>query len=396
MSASGMMVDLRAEEGEVVSGVGHAQGTAVAQMQRVAMLLFLAIRLVCLAEAPVMLFGNLRSYRPAWLAVAVLVTVAVESAVVTIRDLDSGRHGPRSALADAAFSLAGLVVLAHTLQNRAAPQNWMIPYSDAVAAGVGVALPNIVGGLIVMALSVAHVVTTWQDGAHAAISLSNVVFLSGYFVVIALCVRAATRFADGYEGTRQEAIETGERLAAEHERRRNQRLIHDSVLQTLEAMAAGWVGGEGAMRARARAEARRLRAMLDGRPAEQGFRTRLEGLASDVEANTSLRVDVVAEEGIPQPPPEVAAALLAAAREALFNVTKHAAVKSAVVRLRATEGGIRVVVSDRGKGFDPSATQGGFGMEQSIRARLAEVEGRADISSEPGEGTRVSLWGPLA
>ena len=88
-------------------------------------------------------------------------------------------------------------------------------------------------------------------------------------------------------------------------------------------------------------------------------------------------------------------ALLAAAREALVNVAKHAGVDHAVVRLRAAGHGVELVVRDDGKGFEMATTAAGFGTEESIRARLVEAGGRATISSEPGLGTRVALWGPL-
>jgi signal transduction histidine kinase len=56
--------------------------------------------------------------------------------------------------------------------------------------------------------------------------------------------------------------------------------------------------------------------------------------------------------------------------------------------------GIRVVVRDHGRGFVVDADTLGFGLAESVRARLAEVGGRAGIESRPSRGTRITLWVP--
>ncbi len=49
--------------------------------------------------------------------------------------------------------------------------------------------------------------------------------------------------------------------------------------------------------------------------------------------------------------------------------------------------GSRVVVEvrDNGVGFDPAASIGGFGTVYSIRQRMADAGGRAEIVSAPGQ-----------
>lgn len=95
-------------------------------------------------------------------------------------------------------------------------------------------------------------------------------------------------------------------------------------------------------------------------------------------------------------PAEVTRTVFHIVQEALTNVARHAGVKQVVVHVGATKEKIRVLVQDRGIGFDPVAiaevkTSGLSGMSE----RAAAVGGELKISSSPGSGTRVILELPL-
>ncbi len=89
-----------------------------------------------------------------------------------------------------------------------------------------------------------------------------------------------------------------------------------------------------------------------------------------------------------------------AARELLFNVVKHAKARSAKVSIRKDGDAIRIDIEDDGIGFDTSeltsseANSKSFGLF-SIRERLSPLNGRLEIESEPGSGTRVTVALPL-
>ena len=114
------------------------------------------------------------------------------------------------------------------------------------------------------------------------------------------------------------------------------------------------------------------------------------GLTVEVDAKTEIEAD---KEG-------VCILLFESIRELLFNVVKHTQVKAAKVSIAETEAGeVRIVVADRGAGFDPERIGGEgaaarFGLF-SIRERLGLVGGHADIDSAPGLGTRVTLVAPM-
>ena len=179
-------------------------------------------------------------------------------------------------------------------------------------------------------------------------------------------------------------------LAQEQERSRQLRLLHDSALQTLEAVAGRRGISHAAMRARALEEADRLQAEVDGSP--------LHPLSVAFEIERVVRSHVargfdvdLTVEPVRDPSRPVIAALRDACNEALTNAAKHSGAKRAVVRVEAAAPGVRIIVRDTGVGFDP-ATGTGFGTTESIKRRLADVGGRADIESRPAEGTTVMLW----
>jgi signal transduction histidine kinase len=82
-----------------------------------------------------------------------------------------------------------------------------------------------------------------------------------------------------------------------------------------------------------------------------------------------------------------AKAMIAAAREAMNNVDRHAR----ATRLRLTVFADRVVLEDDGVGFDPARPRSGHGVTDSIIGRMARAGGHADIRSAPGSGTVTEL-----
>jgi len=84
------------------------------------------------------------------------------------------------------------------------------------------------------------------------------------------------------------------------------------------------------------------------------------------------------------------------AQEALRNVARHARAESALVWLRSMDGGLQLVVSDTGAGFEPARQRHrpSLGLA-SMRERVRLAGGELHIESSPGEGTSVIAWVPL-
>ncbi len=95
-------------------------------------------------------------------------------------------------------------------------------------------------------------------------------------------------------------------------------------------------------------------------------------------------------------PGDVALCLYRIAQESLQNVCKHSGAGIVNVNLERSDGGICLVVSDNGCGFDPSAEKtneslGLISMEERIRA----VSGTVTIDSVIGSGTKIEASVPL-
>jgi signal transduction histidine kinase len=79
--------------------------------------------------------------------------------------------------------------------------------------------------------------------------------------------------------------------------------------------------------------------------------------------------------------------------EALTNVAKYAAASHATVDVRRRNGRLVVRVSDDGVGgADPAHGTGLRGLAD----RLAVIEGRLEIDSQPGKGTTITAKIPCA
>jgi PAS domain S-box-containing protein len=92
--------------------------------------------------------------------------------------------------------------------------------------------------------------------------------------------------------------------------------------------------------------------------------------------------------------------LFRAVQELLFNVVKHAGVKTARVALSSSDGSLAVSVSDPGQGFDPGildsiTTLGGFGL-LSLRERARYIGGDLTVESAAGKGSRFTLMVPIS
>ena len=174
--------------------------------------------------------------------------------------------------------------------------------------------------------------------------------------------------------------------------------LHDSVLQTLTLIQRS-SDQPRRMVTLARQQERELRAWLYGDrdtldPATS-LAAAVDDLVGDVEAHFDLDVDVVVV-GDARLDDRIGG-LLAAAREALVNVGKHAEVRDASLYVEVGDDRVEAFVRDRGVGFDDAVSPADDrrGLRGSIHGRLDRLGGGARVRSSPGAGTEVELWVPF-
>lgn len=196
----------------------------------------------------------------------------------------------------------------------------------------------------------------------------------------------------------------------EDERRRLARELHDGIGQNLTALKhrLAQLGEAIAPAHRAKLEAaiglcsatledtrelsRLLRPpILDDLGLEPALRwlARSQGEASGIE--------VLAEvESLPPLDGELQTLLFRVAQEAINNAVKHSGAGTILMRLVARDGALQLQVADDGRGCDPktAVASGGSGLG-GIRERLRLHEGRLELRSAPGEGTRLRAVVPL-
>ncbi len=82
-------------------------------------------------------------------------------------------------------------------------------------------------------------------------------------------------------------------------------------------------------------------------------------------------------------------------QETLTNVMRHAQATEVFVTLSRKTGGLELVVEDNGKGIKATEMEkrGSLGI-MGIKERARFWNGRVEIKSAPGEGTRVQVWIP--
>jgi signal transduction histidine kinase len=256
-----------------------------------------------------------------------------------------------------------------------------------------------------------------ERGAPARDTVHNVVLVW----VASIAIGYVVEVARASERTLARALEIE---ATTRERERLARDIHDGVLQVLAMVQrrGSALGGEAAELGRMAGEQEvALRTLVSGglvpvsrvsEDAALGAVVRAvdepddEGPAGPVDLRallaryTTARV-TLSEPGAPVPlDPPVARELAAAVGAALDNVRKHVGADAAAWILVEDEpDAVIVTVRDDGPGIPEgrlaqAEDEGRLGVALSIRGRLRELGGAAELISVPGQGTEVELKVP--
>jgi signal transduction histidine kinase len=211
-----------------------------------------------------------------------------------------------------------------------------------------------------------------------------------------------------WKGSLRELTDSRARLAsaAERERRKLERDLHDGAQQRLVAAAisltlADEAGDERTHNDRI-AESRQdiEEALLELREISHGIyptalaRSGLSRAFGWLARRYHGRV-VVTEATVGRFSHEIELALYYCGLEAVQNASKHAGPDARIwIRLYVEADRLNLEVRDDGLGFDLARASDGVGL-QNMRDRLGAVAGRVDITSKPGRGTLVAASTPI-
>jgi signal transduction histidine kinase len=187
--------------------------------------------------------------------------------------------------------------------------------------------------------------------------------------------------------------------AAEQERRRWARELHDETLQALGGLqvllsSAIRRGTPETLEQSVReavehigTEIENLRTLItELRPAaldELGLEPALESLTRRVATVEGLELDLTVEVG-GRLDRELETTVYRLVQEALTNIGKHARADRVSVRVVLDYDALRVEIRDDGRGFDPRSPADGFGL-LGMRERVTLAGGELDVTSQPGE-----------
>ena len=193
------------------------------------------------------------------------------------------------------------------------------------------------------------------------------------------------------EQRRQSAVEQRWREDAMRDR---MSLLHDTALNTLNAIALSPHVSSDDQRRRCVEDARRLEESAASVPG--GVQPLLPALHQVVSRAATRGVTVALEthgDSIDtcELPAGTLDALCASLEEALLNVGKHAGVDQARLTVTASPSEVSATVTDEGVGFDPQTTELRHGLRYSVEGRMRGVGGRTKVTSAPGLGTSVAL-----
>jgi len=247
--------------------------------------------------------------------------------------------------------------------------------------------------------------------------------------VLGVAARDSTAFSGTIEQRLLEGI--GEQLAVAIENARlHDRVLDEAILEERErlghelhdglAQTLGYVSTQtlAIKRLLASGESERAQAEVaemettarqvysDVREAILGLRAGTEGLLESVRTyverfrrmtGIDVHLDVNDAVDALSLPTSAEIQLVRIVQEALGNVRKHAGAQSARVAVSVEDGELHVEVHDDGRGFETNSRRRTgwphFGL-QTMRERAEAIGGRLELSSVPGEGTRILVCVP--
>ena len=203
-------------------------------------------------------------------------------------------------------------------------------------------------------------------------------------------------------------------VAAQEERNRLARDLHDSIKQQVFSMSVSAAAAHAHLDSNptaarealldvrqsaqeAMVEMRVLLQQLAPAPLEQlglieSIRQQMEALSYRTGARIETDFDKLpSDEQLPIGAQET---FFRIAQEALSNIARHARAKNVSLSLKLIDDNVRLTIQDDGQGFDTASVKRGMGLTNMER-RVADLGGEFELESTIGKGSRLSIAMPL-
>ena len=204
--------------------------------------------------------------------------------------------------------------------------------------------------------------------------------------------------------------ETLEQLAVSRERNRLARELHDTLAHTLSGQAVNLE----AIKLMLPAEQTEIHSMLDqalestrsglgetrralkdlrSLPLQDlGLALAIRNLAKDAASRAEFELTLEIDEPLPDFPPDAEQGIFRIAQESLENIVRHAKADRVKLRLGVERGRLQMTIRDDGVGVDLESMNmdDRLGL-QGMQERAAEINGRFEVYSQPGEGMTIQF-----
>ena len=238
---------------------------------------------------------------------------------------------------------------------------------------------------------------------------TGMTLLAGALVGVALRARNRQELMTGQIREARDAL-----AAAQQERNKISRDLHDGTIQSLYAIQLGLghtVEKLADEPAKAGRELSAVRGELDtviaeirqfitaeagaGKPVD--FSAVLQALVQRAHAGATAQIELHCDSSASDRLTGAQAVQLAnIVREALSNSLRHAKPQRVLIALRSEREAVCLEISDDGTGFDPNAPARPGGGLASMTARAQEMRATLNIQSSPGQGTSVVIRVPAS
>ena len=269
---------------------------------------------------------------------------------------------------------------------------------------------------VMLIVGFAYAIHIRSEFDSTLVDFRTIVVLPALYPIVAVAGAGARKLLDRQAEAEDALAEQERTLAAQAERERLARDMHDSLAKTvhgigfaalalsrrIEVDPPGAVEDARKLAADARTAAQEARELLSGLrgrdDAELPLPTAIRSEAARWGERTGTRVGGSLDDVGPLPT-LVLRELRWILKEALANVERYAHASRVDIHLRRLGDRVVLTVADDGDGFEPPedltdlSGVGSFGLAgMGERARLAG--GELSVESEPGDGTVISVWVP--